>query len=187
MPAPDAFTIQQSPPLATDAEENAPADAASEEMSREAFKAETQARVTDDAPLAGQTVAPAEMPTMPPIPQDGSMVSVLLAIVGVAGGAAAWRFYSQSSREKAEQRKLEAEQAHERAMAELNAKMSQPTSSPPQWIAAHTALEARLSALETKNSRASSVTLPDDFDAEALIARVGKLEKASKAKPKRTT
>jgi len=185
MPSPDAFTIEQAPPLSTDGEENAPADAASEAMSRDAFKDATVERVTDDATLAGHTVAPAEVP-IPPIPQDGSMVSVLLAVVGVVGGAAAWRFYSQSSREKAEQRKLEAEQAHERAMAELNAKMAQPTASPPPCIAAHTSLEARIAAVEAKTSRAS-VTLPDDFNAEELTARVAKLEKASKAKPKRTT
>jgi hypothetical protein len=186
MPAPEAFTIEQAPPLSTDGEENAPADAASEAMSRDAFKAETQARVTDDAPLAGHTVAPAEVPALPPIPQDGSMVSVILAIVAVVGGGAAWKFYSQSSREKADQRKLEAEQAHDLAMAELNAKISQPTASPPPCIAAHTSLEARLSAVEAKTSRAS-VMLPDDFNAEELTTRIAKLEKASKAKPKRTT
>jgi len=185
MAAPEAFTIEQAPPLFTDGEENAPADAASEAMSRDAFKAETQARVTDDAPLAGHTVAPAEVPALPPIPQDGSMVSVILAIVAVVGGGAAWKFYSQSSREKAEQRKLEAEQAHDLAMAELNAKMAQPTASPPPCIAAHTSLEARLSAVEAKTSRAS-VMLPDDFNAEELTTRIAKLEKASKAKPKRT-
>lgn len=182
MPAPEAaFTVSDM--VKTDAEENAPADAASEEMSREAFKAETQARVTDDAPLAGQTVAPAEVPA-PVIPQDGSAVSVILALVAVVGGGAAWRFYSQASREKAEQRKLEVEKAHELAMAELNAKMAQPTTSPPPCVAAHTAMEARLSALESKTSRLGSVTLPDDFDAEELTARVVKLEKAAKAKPK---
>jgi len=187
MPSPAAFTIEQSPPLATDGEENAPADAASEAMSRDAFKDATVERVTDDAPLAGHTVAPAEVPIppIPPIPQDGSMVSVILAVVAVAGGGAAWKFYSQSSREKAEQRKLEAEQAHDLAMAELNAKMAQPTTSPPPCIAAHTSLEARLSAVEAKTSRAS-VMLPDDFNAEELTTRIAKLEKASKAKPKRT-
>ena len=190
MPAPETFTVRDL--AASDAEENAPSELPQDGApvtpeQREAFKAETQTKVTDDVHLAGQTVQPAEAPTLPPIPQDGSIVSVVLAVVAVVGGGAAWKFYSQSSREKAEQKKLEAEQAHDLAMAELNARMSQPTTSPPPCLAAHTSIEARLAAIETKTSRMGSVTLPDDFDADELTTRVVKLEKAAKAKAKRTT
>ena len=76
-----------------------------------------------------------------------------------------------------------ADQAHELAMAELNAKMQIPTVSPPPCVAAHTSLEARIAAVEAKASRMTLPDFPDDFDAELLIARVEKLEKAAKKKP----
>ena len=68
-------------------------------------------------------------------------------------------------------------------MAEINAKVQVPTASPPPCVAAHTSLEARIAAVEAKASRTTLPDFPDDFDAELLIARVEKLEKAAKAKP----
>jgi hypothetical protein len=68
-------------------------------------------------------------------------------------------------------------------MAELNAKVQAPTASPPPCVAAHTSLEARIAAVEAKASRMTLPDFPDDFDAEMLIARVEKLEKATKPKP----
>ena len=113
------------------------------------------------------------------------MIGVVLAIVAVLGGGAGWKFYSQSSKQKADLAAKQAELAHELAMAELNAKMQAPTASPPPCVAAHTSLEARIAAVEAKASRMTSIDLPDDFDADALIARIEKLEKAAKAKPAR--
>lgn len=190
MPAPETFTVRDL--AASDAEENAPSELPEDGIpvtpeQREAFKAETQARVTDDAPLAGHTTQVAEAPAMPPIPQDGSLVSVILAVVAVVGGGAAWKFYSQSSREKAEQKKLEAEQAHEQAMARINAEAARPTAQHPSCIQAHADLGVQLSQLRAQvESSRTSLGLPDDFDAGELFDRIERLEKAAKAKPKPT-
>jgi hypothetical protein len=149
-------------------------------------------RVTDDAALVAHEVQ-AAAPTPEQLMQvaqgadQGGVIGVVLAAVAVLGGGAAWKFYSQSSKQKAELATKQAEQAHELAMAELNAKMQAPTASPPPCIAAHASLDARIAAVEAKASRMTSLDLPDDFDAEMLIARVEKLEKALKAsKPKPT-
>ena len=147
------------------------------------------ASVTDDA-LALAHEAQATAPTPEQIVHvaqgaDDGMIGVVLAIVAVLGGGAGWKFYSQSSKQKADLAAKQAELAHELAMAELNAKMQAPTASPPPCVAAHTSLEARIAAVEAKALRMSSIDLPDDFDADALIARIEKLEKAAKAKPAR--
>lgn len=147
------------------------------------------ASVTDDALVLAHE-AQATAPTPEQIVQvaqgaDDGMIGVVLAIVAVLGGGAGWKFYSQSSKQKADLAAKQAELAHELAMAELNAKMQAPTASPPPCVAAHTSLEARIAAVEAKASRMTSIDLPDDFDADVLIARVEKLEKAAKAKPAR--
>lgn len=147
------------------------------------------ASVTDDA-LALAHEAQATAPTPEQIVQvaqgaDDGMIGVVLAIVAVLGGGAGWKFYSQSSKQKADLAAKQAELAHELAMAELNAKMQAPTASPPPCMAAHASLEARIAAVEAKASRMTSIDLPADFDGDVLIARVEKLEKAAKAKPAR--
>jgi hypothetical protein len=147
------------------------------------------ASVTDDA-LVMAHEAQASAPTPEQLVQiaqgaeDGGAIGVVLAIVAVLGGGAGWKFYSQSSKQKADLAAKHAELAHELAMAELTAKTQVPTTSPPPCIAAHSALEARIAAVEAKASRMTSIDLPDDFDGDALIARVERLEKAAKAKPK---
>ena len=147
------------------------------------------ASVTDDALVLAHE-AQATAPTPEQIVQvaqgaDDGMIGVVLAVVAVLGGGAGWKFYSQSSKQKADLAAKQADLAHELAMAELNAKMQTPTASPPPCVAAHTSLEARIAAVEAKASRMTSIDLPDDFDADVLIARIEKLEKAAKAKPAR--
>jgi hypothetical protein len=147
------------------------------------------ASVTDDALVLAHE-AQAAAPTPEQIVQvaqgaDDGMIGVVLAIVAVLGGGAGWKFYSQSSKQKADLAAKQAELAHELAMAELNAKMQAPTASPPPCVAAHTSLEARIAAVEVKASRMTSIDLPNDFDADVLIARIEKLEKAAKAKTAR--
>lgn len=146
------------------------------------------ASVTDDA-LALAHEAQAAAPTPEQIVQvaqgaDDGMIGVVLAIVAVLGGGAGWKFYSQSSKQKADLAAKQAELAHELAMAELTAKTQAPTTSPPPCMAAHASLEARIAAVEAKASRMTSIDLPADFDGDVLMARVEKLEKAAKAKPK---
>ena len=149
------------------------------------------ASVTDDAALIAHeaqaaTPSPEELVKLAQGAEEGGMFGVVLAIVAVLGGGAGWKFYSQSSKQKADLATKQAELAHDLAMAELNAKMQAPTVSPPPCVAAHSTLEARIAAVEAKASRMTSIDFPDDFDAEILIARVEKLEKAAKAKPKPT-
>jgi hypothetical protein len=146
------------------------------------------ASVTDDALVMAHeaqaaTPTPEEIVTIAQGAQDGGMIGVVLAIVAVLGGGAGWKFYSQSSKQKADLATKQAELAHDLAMAELNAKVQVPTVSPPPCVAAHTSLEARIAAIEAKASRMTLPDFPDDFDAELLIARIEKLEKAAKAKP----
>ena len=145
------------------------------------------ASVTDDA-LVMAHEAQAATPTPEQIVQvaqgaDDGMIGVVLALVAVLGGGAGWKFYSQSSKQKADLATKQAELAHDLAMAELNAKVQAPTASPPPCVAAHTSLEARIAAVEAKASRMTLPDFPDDFDAELLIARIEKLEKGAKAKP----
>jgi hypothetical protein len=146
------------------------------------------ASVTDDALVMAHeaqaaTPTPEEIVTIAQGAQDGGMIGVVLALVAVLGGGAGWKFYSQSSKQKADLATKQAELAHDLAMAELNAKVQVPTASPPPCVAAHTSLEARIAAVEAKASRMTLPDFPDDFDAEMLIARIEKLEKAAKAKP----
>ena len=146
------------------------------------------ASVTDDALVMAHeaqaaTPSPEEIVTIAQGAQDGGMLGVVLALVAVLGGGAGWKFYSQSSKQKSDLATKQAELAHDLAMAELNAKMQAPTVSPPPCVAAHTSLEARIAAVEAKASRMTLPDFPDDFDAELLIARIEKLEKAAKAKP----
>jgi hypothetical protein len=148
------------------------------------------ATVTDDALVMAHeaqaaTPSPEEIVTIAQGAQDGGMIGVVLALVAVLGGGAGWKFYSQSSKQKADLATKQAELAHELAMAELNAKMQTPTASPPPCVAAHTSLEARIAAVEAKASRMTLPDFPEDFDADVLIARIEKLEKAAKAKPAR--
>jgi len=146
------------------------------------------ASVTDDAALIAHeaqaaTPSPEELVKLAQGAEDGGMLGVVLALVAVLGGGAGWKFYSQSSKQKADLATKQAELAHDLAMAELNAKVQVPTVSPPPCVAAHTSLEARIAAVEAKASRTTLPDFPDDFDAELLIARVEKLEKAAKKKP----
>ena len=168
---PEHFTVEEKPPAQEPAK-----DAIVEQVSDDA------GLIAHEAQAA--TPSPEEIVTIAQGAEEGGMIGVVLAIVAVLGGGAGWKFYSQSSKQKAELAAKSADQAHELAMAELNAKMQVPTVSPPPCVAAHTSLEARIAAVEAKASRMTLPDFPDDFDAEMLIARVEKLEKAAKAKPK---
>ena len=167
---PEHFTVEEKPPAQEPAK-----DAIVEQVSDDA------GLIAHEAQAA--TPSPEEIVTIAQGAQDGGMIGVVLAIVAVLGGGAGWKFYSQSSKQNAELAAKSADQAHELAMAELNAKMQVPTVSPPPCVAAHTSLEARIAAIEAKASRMTLPDFPDDFDAEMLIARIEKLEKAAKAKP----
>lgn len=140
------------------------------------------------APVAlTETKAPAPAA---PTPQDvaglvdaggGGAVGLAAALLAVAGGGAAWRFYSQRS-----------EQAHELAKEKL--KMEQAAqglngAQPPPCQAANAALEQRVAALvarvEAAEAKADAAakrgaSLSADFDGEALERQVKRLTKAVK-------
>ena len=80
------------------------------------------ASVTDDALVMAHeaqaaTPSPEELVTIAQGAQDGGMIGVVLALVAVLGGGAGWKFYSQSSKQKADLATKQAELAHDLAMA----------------------------------------------------------------------
>ena len=112
----------------------------------------------------------------------GGVTGIALALVAVAGGGAAWKFYSQK-----------AEQSHELAKEKLkieSAAQGLNGAQPPPCQAANTAIEQRLTALtarveaaEAKAAAAEkkSLSLGADFDAEDVERRIKRVERQIKA------
>jgi hypothetical protein len=99
--------------------------------------------------------------------QEGN-AGLLVAVLAVLFGAGGWKFYSQRSRE-----------SHELKVREMELKANQPTVSPPQCIAKHTEIEARISAAEGKAQAASASV--DEMRAKSsrvapLVVQVEELE-----------
>jgi uncharacterized protein HemX len=171
---PEHFTVQEAPPDEVASAVTAPA----QEPSKDAIVEQ----VSDDAGLVAHE---AQAPTPDEIVKiadnaDGGTVGVVLALVAVLGGGAAWRFYSQHSKQKAEIEAKRAEQDHELAMRRLDLEAKTANASPPPCIAKHAEIEARIAAIESKSA---SFSLPAGFDADEMSERVEKLEKAIKPKP----
>ncbi len=171
---PEHFTVQEAPPDEVASAVTAPA--------QEPAKDAVVEQVSDDAGLVAHE---AQAPTPDEIVKiaenaDGGTVGVVLALVAVLGGGAAWRFYSQHSKQRAEIEAKKAEQEHELAMRRLDLEAQNAHASPPPCLAAHAQIEARLSAIESKSA---SFGLPAGFDADDLSERIEKLEKANKPKP----
>ena len=104
-----------------------------------------------------------------------STLAIALAAIAVLGGGAAWKFYSQQTK-----------QSHELKMKELEMKSQTPSQSPPPCILKHGELDAKVAALEAQvekvAAKAKAAGLPAGFDAEEIETRIEKLEKAAKAK-----
>lgn len=104
-----------------------------------------------------------------------STLALGLAAIAVLGGGAAWKFYSQQTK-----------QSHELKMKELELKSQTPSQSPPPCILKHGELEAKLAAVEAKADAAAksakSAGLPAGFDADEIEERIEKLEKLAKKK-----
>ena len=121
----------------------------------------------------------AEVQALVPAGQQASGMTVLLAVVGVAGGGAAVKFYRDFAKNKHEQamKKLEIEQQRSEKQEDQHS----------QCNAARAVLEAKVVALEAKvmelgKPREGGLDL--DFDADDLKSRLDKLEKAlGTAKP----
>ena len=166
---PEHFTVEEPTPVA-------------ESPAQDPAKEEIVAQVTDDAALVAheaQAITPDEIVKVAQ-GADGGMVGVVLALVAVLGGGAAWRFYSQHSKQKAVLAEKQAEQAHELAMRRLDVEAQHVNVSPPPCLAKHAEIEARIAAIESKSA---SLALPAGFDADEMSERIERLEKASKPKP----
>jgi len=137
-----------------------------------------------EAPPSGETTASTEVPSG--IDADGmsklagaangdSTMLVVLGVIGLAGAGTTWKFLTQWSEQRHEQ-KMKQLDIDERASG-LGA------ASPPPCQAAHAKLEAELA--ETKSRLAAiekkSMSLSADFDGEDLERQVKKLTKTVKA------
>lgn len=109
------------------------------------------------------------------------MTGLMLAVIAVAGGGAAWKFYSQRS-----------EQNHELAKEKLKMEAQAAGlngAQPPPCQAANVALEQKITALTQRveaaearaaNAEKKSSSLSADFDGEALERQIKRLQKQVK-------
>ena len=150
-----------------------PAPAAIQEQATEKLKAVTE------QPAAMASSAAGELSGI--IGHDVSGMQVVMAIVAVAGGGAAWKFYQQRQKLK-----------HEETMERMKHERKQQDDSHKQCDVARTALEARVAAAEQKNAaleaklaevekKASKGGLDfDGFDPDDVQEEIEKLKKAVK-------
>lgn len=147
------------------------------------------------APLAGPPTAPVAHVSEAPspatavaelqalLPKDGSSgtgVTVMLALVAVGGGGAAWKFYQSFAKQKHEERMKELEikaQKVENQNNDDHAKCDLARANDrAAWEAKVAALEARLAESE---KRAPSLS----FDSDDLEERLAQIESALKKAP----
>jgi hypothetical protein len=167
---PEHFTVEEPTPVA-------------ESPAQEPAKDAIVAQVTDDAGLVAHE---AQAPTPDEIVKiaqgaDGGTVGVVMALVAVLGGGAAWKFYSQHSKQRAEIEAKKVEQDYQLSMRRLDLEAQNANASPPPCLAKHAEIEARLSAVESKSA---SLGLPAGFDADEMSDRLDKIEKALKPAPR---
>lgn len=101
-----------------------------------------------------------------------STLAIVLALVAVLGGGAAWKFYNQKSA-----------QTHELKLKELELKSQTPSQSPPPCIVKHGELDAKLAAVEGKVAKIDQKTAGMSVDgpsSDELDERLVKLERAMK-------
>jgi len=108
------------------------------------------------------------------IAQANPMLAFALAALAVVGGGAGFKLWTKMSEQKHEQKLKEMEL--EAQKAGLNG------AQPPPCQAKQVETDAKLAALEARLGKMekASVGLPDDFDGEELIKRLGKVENAMK-------
>lgn len=105
----------------------------------------------------------------------GGSTGLILAVIAVVGGGAAWKTYQKFS-----------EQKHEQAMKRLDLEAKAQGLSgaqPPPCQVKQVEVDAKLAAFETRiaATEKKSATLSADFDGDDIERRVKKLEKAVKA------
>lgn len=135
-----------------------------------------------------QTTATTIQPETPPFDINqiltttggGGGVAIILAIIAVVGGAAGWKFWQKLS-----------EQKHEQKMKELEIKAQAQGlngAQPPPCQAANAAIEARLTAMDSKlvSIEKKTSSFSAGFDADEVEDRIVKLEKKVKTLSKGT-
>ena len=102
-------------------------------------------------------------------PSDPTL-TLLLAIIAVVGGGAAWKFYTQYSEQKHDQKMKE---------MELNAKAQGLSGAqPPPCQAANVKLEAEIKEIKGRLGKLDQkLALSADFDGDLLERKVKKLER----------
>ena len=130
---------------------------------------------TDDSLTAHEVqpvgVTPESLNVVTQQANGDSNLSMLLAVLAVVGGGAAWKFYTQYSEQKHEQKMKQ---------LELDAKAAGLAgASPPPCQTAQAEMKAELDALKTKVN--STAALLDDVDLELYARKIKKLDKRLKA------
>ena len=130
---------------------------------------------TDDTLTAHEVqpvgVTPESLNTVTQQAGGDSNLSMLLAILAVVGGGAAWKFYTQYSEQKHEQKMKQ---------LELDAKTAGLAgASPPPCQTAQAEMKAEIQALKTKVSGTSA--LLEDVDLDLYARKIKKLDKRIKA------
>ena len=102
-----------------------------------------------------------------------STLTLLLAILAVVGGGAAWKFYSQYSEQKHDQKMKQ---------MEIDAKMQGLSGAqPPPCQAAKVKLEAEIKELKARVDKVDQkMALNADFDADLLERKVKKMDRRLK-------
>lgn len=146
-----------------------------------ATAAEPSTAPTPPLAVEAHTTEPAPAPTAADLAEiskatgGDSTLTIVLALVAVVGGGAAWKFYSKFS-----------EQKHEQAMKQLDleAKLKgMGAAQPPPCQAANAKLEADITDIKTRLAgvEKKAATLSADFDAEDIERTLKKLTKTVKA------
>jgi hypothetical protein len=142
------------------------------------------------APLAHVTEAPAATTAVAEIqgllPKDGSAgtgITVLLTLIAVGGGGAAWKFYQNFAKQKHEQRMKQLDIDEKRLEQRDN--KDDHTACEAARAADKAATEAKIASLEARladaEKHASEATPPAlPFDADEVEQRIAELEKALK-------
>lgn len=198
----DCFTLynltkQKEEPMAKTPKHSPPPPAPVEPVEATGEEAAEEAHTQKEAkPLAGPPAAPAAHVAAPDVPvsavaevqallpKDGGAatgVTVLLTLIAVGGGGAAWKFYQSFAKQKHEQRMKELELKEKKL--ELQDDRGDHKLCEAARAADRAALEAKIEALEARLVEAEkpAQSLPElPFDPEDLQERLAELEKALK-------
>lgn len=160
----------------------------------DATKDAVVAQVVDDGAKAHEVQeAPAASPIagsdVTAVAGENPLLAFGLALLAVfAAGGAGWKLWTKKSEASAELAKLQAEQAHELAMKQLDlqAQAAVPATQPPPCQVKQAEVDAKLSALSSElselrvrleKSEKKAAAFGDNFDADEVKDNLTKLER----------